>query len=151
MANEAKLQSFGHLGLVVKDADATAKRWESLLGIGPWRIRDLGGPLRMAEVTLGSVLIHLYAPKPDADKNLWADFLKTHGEGLHHICAVVDDVVAATKQLEAEGNKVIFLAEQLPESYVELSEPGHIIVELQTPRPTKASLSELENLQNTSG
>ena len=130
MANEAKLQSFGHLGLVVKDVDATAERWESLLGIGPWKIRDLRGPLRMAVATLGSVLIHLYAPKPGEEENLWAEFLNTQGEGLHHICALVDDVDAATKELEAEGSNVIFLMPGT-ESYVEIEEPGKIILELQ--------------------
>ena len=135
MANGVKLQSFGHLGIVVKDRDATIESWESRLGIGPWRTIDLSD-LKIGLARLGPVEIHLYEPvlpPPPGAKTIWADFLNTQGEGLHHICGLVDDVDAATKQLEAEGGKVMFLIPGT-ESYVEIKGPGGIILELQKTR-----------------
>ena len=64
------------------------------------------------------------------------EWLRTHGEGLHHICVLVDDVEAATKALEEEGGKVIFLTAgpgvepMRRESYVEIAGPGSITLEI---------------------
>ena len=46
MASGVKLDSYDHIGLVVKDCEATIGSWSSLLGIGPWTVRDvdIGGP-----------------------------------------------------------------------------------------------------------
>ena len=132
MASGVKLESFDHIGIVVTDRDAAVESWSSRLGIGPWKTVDLMD-LKIAVARLGPVGFHLYEPvlpPPPGAKTIWADFLNTHGEGLHHICGRVADVDAATKQLEAEGGNVLFL---IPgrESYVEIGGPGSVLLELQ--------------------
>ena len=96
-SHEFKLDSLNHIGLVVKDCDATMEAWSSLLGIGPWTVR--------------------------------ADFLNTHGEGLHHICARVGDVDAAVAKLVAEGGEVMVSTPGVF-AYVNIGGPGSVILEL---------------------
>jgi len=121
------LDSFDHDGVVVKDAEATAKSWESKLGIGPWRFSG-GGPLKLAHAKVNTVMYELLEPV-EGHKSLWADFLAEHGEGLHHIChkvADVDDAVA--KLVEDGGTKMIHMPGAM--AYVQIGGPGSIIIEL---------------------
>ena len=126
MASGVKLDSFDHIGLVVKDCDAAVESWSSLLSIGPWTVRDIGG-LKLAQATLGPVQFELI--QPVAAKSLWADFLNTHGEGLHHICGRVDDVDVAAAKLVAEGGEVM-IAIPGAMAYVDIGGPGSVILEL---------------------
>ena len=124
--DKLKLDSFGHIGLVVKDCEATTKSWSSLLGIGPWTIRDVGA-LKLAFATLGPVQFELI--EPVAENTLWADFLNAQGEGLHHICCRVDDVDAAVAKLVAEGGEVM-VSTPGTFAYVNIGGPGSVILEL---------------------
>ena len=142
MGSGVKLDSLGHIGIVVKDCEATAERWSSLLGIGPWQIAVVpGGNLKIGHAALGPIRFQLLesleeniAEDDPPARRLWLDFLNAHGEGLHHIAAYVDDVDAAAKELEAEGGKIMFLAPGR-EAYVEIGGPGSIILELNAKRP----------------
>ena len=131
MGSGVKLDSFNHIGIVVKDRDATAESWSSLLGIGPWTMAN-GAANKRARATLGPVQFQLL--EPVVEKTLWADFLNNQGEGLHHIAAYVDDVDAAARKLEAEGSKIIFLSPGR-EAYVEIGGPCSVILELNAKRP----------------
>ena len=126
MGDEVKLDSFGHIGLVVKDLDATTKAWSSLLGIGDWNVKDVGA-LKLAFGTLGSVEFELIEPVKEG--TLWADFLKAEGEGLHHLSGRVADVDAMVAKLVAEGGEVMI---HTPGTfaYVRTGGPGSIVLEL---------------------
>lgn len=126
MASGVKLDSYDHIGLVVKDCEATSKSWSSLLGIGPWTVRDVG-ILKLAHASLGPVQFELIEPLEE--KSLWADFLNTHGEGLHHICCRVDDVDAAAAKLVAEGGEIMVSTPSVF-AYVDIGGPGSVILEL---------------------
>ena len=126
MASGVKLDSYDHIGLVVKDCEATIGSWSSLLGIGPWTVRDVG-ILKLAHASLGPVQFELI--EPVAEKSLWADFLNTHGEGLHHICCRVDDVDVAAAKLVAEGGEVMVSTPGVF-AYVDIGGPGSVIMEL---------------------
>ena len=125
MGNEVKLDRFGHIAIIVKDVEAATKAWSSLLGIGPWKIMD-GGPVKLAHATLGSVQFEL--TEPVEEKTLWADFLNTHGEGLHHICFFVADLDDAVAKLVAEGGEVTLSNPGL--AYVKTGGPGSALLEL---------------------
>ena len=126
MGSGVKLDSFDHIGLVVKDVEATTKSWSSQLGIGPWTIKDVGDN-KLAFATLGSVQFELI--EPVKEKTLWADFLNTQGEGLHHLCVRVADVDDAVAKLVAEGGEVMI---HYPGAfaYVKTGGPGSVILEL---------------------
>ena len=127
MASGVKMDSFDHIGIVVKDCEATVESWTSRLGIGPWRVSDVGF-LKVAQASLGPVQFELLQPV-EGRPSLWADFLDAHGEGLHHVCSRVEDVDAAAAKLEAEGGKIM-IATPGRMAYVEIGGPGSVIMEL---------------------
>ena len=100
-------KKFTQIGVVVKDLDHSVKVLQEVFGIGPFRVVDwppaertdmqrfyYGQPgsftARMAFADLGAAELELIQPKEG--ESIWADFLRTHGEGIHHIRFNVDDV-----------------------------------------------------------
>ena len=104
------------IGIVVRDLDATVRRYVEDYGIGPWQIGEFdpesakdmheygqpversgrGAVTRFAIATIGQVMWELIEP---LDKeSIWARFLAEKGEGVHHIAVATpnfDDAVAA--------------------------------------------------------
>ncbi len=125
------LDTFDHVGIVVKDVKAAADSWASKLGIGDWRFTD-GGILKLAHARIGSVQYELLAPV-EGQKSLWGDFLAARGEGLHHICHTVADVDEAVAKLVEDGGNVMISTPKVF-AYVEIGGPGSVILEiLKTP------------------
>jgi len=92
------------LGIVVRDLEATVRRYEDDYGIGPWEFaridlgeandyREHGEPAersnRIAMATVGRVMWELIEPL-DED-SIWARFLAEKGEGVHHVAVATPD------------------------------------------------------------
>jgi methylmalonyl-CoA/ethylmalonyl-CoA epimerase len=92
------------LGIVVRDLEATVRRYEDDYGIGPWEFaridlgeanncREYGRPVersnRIAIATVGRVMWELIEPL-DED-GIWARFLAEKGEGVHHVAVAAPD------------------------------------------------------------
>ncbi|HEY90318.1 MAG TPA: hypothetical protein G4O07_00650 [Dehalococcoidia bacterium] len=122
-----QLDSFDHIGHVVKDCDATIESWTKLLGASNWTTRE-GGPLKLAWCQLGEAKVELLQPVPGT-KSLWADFLESNGEGLHHICVRVPDIDKAIASLVEQGGEVMISTPGVF-AYVNIGGPGSVIVEL---------------------
>ena len=112
-----------HVAVAVRNLDASIERYRELMGA------DLGGRevveeqgVEVAFLQLpGSACLELISPL--ADEGGVARFLDSRGEGLHHICMVVDDLEAALAALAdndvarvdevprrgAEGSRIAFL------------------------------------------
>jgi catechol 2,3-dioxygenase-like lactoylglutathione lyase family enzyme len=105
------------VGLVVRDLDRAVRTYYDEYGIGPWRIlkinpdlaqdltideRPAGYSMRVALAMIGDVQWELIQPLDD--KTPYADFLRTHGEGLHHVALAVDDFKQAGQALRAQGH-----------------------------------------------
>jgi methylmalonyl-CoA/ethylmalonyl-CoA epimerase len=98
------------LGIVVRDLEATVRRYEDDYGIGPWRFdridlgaandyREYGEPVersnRIAIAMVGRVMGELIEPLDE--ESVFARFLAEKGEGVHHIAVVArnfDETVA---------------------------------------------------------
>jgi len=128
-----------HLGIVVKDADKTSEFLSSLWGLGPWKAVDYAAPkeamlvgepfrLKLVYTKLGPVTLELL--QPIEGESIWADFLKTKGEGVHHIAFMVSDWEERVSQLKAQGGKMLVGAafQNSRWCYFETM-PGGIIVE----------------------
>src|SRR3712207_5299417 len=87
------------LGIVVRDLEATVRRYEDDYGIGPWRFdridlgaandyREYGQPVersnRIAIAMVGRVMWELIEPL-DEEGIYDARFLAEKGEGVHHV------------------------------------------------------------------
>lgn len=135
MGSGVKLKSVDHIGIVVKDLEAAKEFCSSQLGLGPWENWEIPGPGGVKGTLARSGGVGVQFIEPLTEISYHTDFLRTHGAGIHHFCVLVDDVDAATKELEENGGKVLFLhsaSEFEPiarESNVEIPELG-VILEL---------------------
>jgi hypothetical protein len=104
------------VAMVVKDLDEAVKRHWDLCGIGPWRIytfdpstvtdmvlddRPEQYAMRLALTTIGDVSWELIQPLDD--KSIYAQFLKEHGEGLHHVLFDVEDHNETIQYFQSRG------------------------------------------------
>jgi len=119
------------IGLVVDDVEEMSKRWEELFGISPWRITTISIPrdssidltkpitpskavlhgipmismdlhLKIAIAYCGDMQIELIEPLNGPGSH-W-DFLKIHGNGVHHLSfGPVDDHDQCITALQQEG------------------------------------------------
>jgi catechol 2,3-dioxygenase-like lactoylglutathione lyase family enzyme len=100
------------IALVVRDLDASLQVYEERYGLGPWQVHDVdpaadwdepshgrraAQPFRVARTELDGIGWELIQPL--SDHGTYAAFLRTHGEGVHHVSfdtpLPLDRVVAA--------------------------------------------------------
>jgi len=112
------------VSVVVRDIDTSMEQYWKILGIGPWdvytfnqdRVREFmlyGQPVKepfsffLALAHCGSMQFELI--QPVSGPSLYESFLKTKGEGLHHIKAEVreDEMAHTIEEFGQEGIEVI--------------------------------------------
>jgi Glyoxalase/Bleomycin resistance protein/Dioxygenase superfamily len=98
-----RLPGLFHVGWVVRDCAAAQEELSARLGAGPFRGageearfdqalvhgKPTSFALRIAFGALGGVLLELLEPLDDRSPH--AEFLASHGEGLHHMAFLVTD------------------------------------------------------------
>jgi methylmalonyl-CoA/ethylmalonyl-CoA epimerase len=95
-----------HVGIVVNDIDATLKTYCDQLGFRLMeRVEIPEQKVVAAFLDAGNSTIELISPT-DSDSGT-AKYLANRGEGTHHICYEVDDIVAALAELKAQGLRLI--------------------------------------------
>ncbi len=103
------------IGIVVNDLHAFTRELTRLFGIGPFRIFEWpldgvdpqatyhGQPgnfrLLLAFVTVGKIQIEIVQPLEG--QNIYSDFLRDHGPGLHHFRLTIPGFAATWEQLSA--------------------------------------------------
>ena len=111
-------KDFVQIGAIVEDVDRSIQVLSEVFGIGPWRIiswppagrtdmlkfyhgepGDFTG--RMAFAELGPIELELIQPL--TGQSIWADFLREHGPGLHHIRFNVDEMEPVVAALAQQG------------------------------------------------
>ena len=113
---DTKNKKINQIGIVVKDAHKTAKKYSETLGIGPWIFFDLSATdvifrnrkigdgksmVRIAMANLGRIQIELLQPL--YGEGTHADFLKERGEGVFGLSVFVSDFDAEVKALREKG------------------------------------------------
>jgi catechol 2,3-dioxygenase-like lactoylglutathione lyase family enzyme len=145
-----------HVGMVVKDAEATSRFFSEAWGVRPWVNWEysstaeemvLGKPftIRCWLARLGPTALELIEPV-DSPNSIWAQFLEEHGEGFHHLAyslPPVDRFTEKIRQLEAGGSRrlVHAMMKPLPTRpagnqwcYLQM-QPGGMVVELMSCLP----------------
>ena len=105
------------VGIVVRDLQQSIEQFRNVLGIDTWRVIDInpstardltyyGRPVKhgfkIALAMVGSIEVELI--QPIEGDNIYSDFLKKHGEGLHHLGHVkVQNLDEAIQVLEKVG------------------------------------------------
>lgn len=108
------------VAVVVKNLDESVKKYADEYGIGPWAIYDFnpetvkdmiirdkkeGYAMRIALCNIGNVQWELI--EPEDEKSIYAEFLREHGEGLHHVAFAVEDYDEAMKFFRSKGLKIL--------------------------------------------
>jgi methylmalonyl-CoA/ethylmalonyl-CoA epimerase len=119
---QPRLPELFHIGWVVRDCAAAQQELGARLGAGPFvsagnearfdQALVHGKPtpfsLRIAFGVLGGVLLELLEPLDDQSPH--AEFLATHGEGMHHLAYLVpdfDEQLAAIRGTRQEADLLI--------------------------------------------
>lgn len=126
-----------HVGIVVGDLEAAIPYYRDRLGmalVGQEEQPQAG--VRVAYFDAGTARLQLLQPNAPGPI---AGFLAEHGEGLHHICLLVDDIRAAVATLapDAEvaigiggfGRSTCFLPVTISGLRIELAERAPLQVE----------------------
>ncbi|NLD46911.1 MAG: glyoxalase [Clostridiaceae bacterium] len=132
--------------MVVDDLEAYIKRYEEDYGIGPWTViecnkdnisdmtvmgKKLDFAMRVAVCDFANTQFELL--QPTDDNNLFMDFLKKHGPGLHHVAFDTQGYDQTIEGLAARGYEVIQSGVDgtgLTFSYVDLNKDLGMVVEL---------------------
>jgi hypothetical protein len=104
------------VALIVEDLDQAVENYWKLFGIGPWHFYTYGKPLvkrmsyhgepseysmRIALSYLGPLRIELI--ELGEGDTVYADFVREHGYGVHHLGILVQDMEAALAEAAAAG------------------------------------------------
>lgn len=108
------------IAMVVKDCDAAVKKWADDYGVGPWKIYEFNPQtvndmiirgekvdyaMRLALCDIGGVQWELIEPKDD--KSIYAEFLKSKGEGLHHVAFGTSNYQETVKFYQDKGLPIL--------------------------------------------
>lgn len=95
-----------HIGIAVKDLDASNALFEKLLGEAHYKIEEVEAEgVRTSFFRSGPNKIELLEALHEASPI--AKFLAKRGEGVHHIAFAVTDIKAEIKRLQSEGFTVL--------------------------------------------
>ena len=141
-----KKEDYHHVGVIVRDMEKTIAYLTSI-GIGPFGIGD--GPLyvevqfkgelhgkpaewkvKISNAKVGDSELELL--EPCGGESALQEWLDTHGEGLHHIAYLVDDVRGEVEKLKKKGVEIITSAnlDGRGFAYVNTGVVGGIITEI---------------------
>lgn len=124
-----------HIAIAVKSIDATEKIYKDLgLTFAPEReiVEEQKVKTAFANIDVNA---HIELLEPtDADSTI-QKFIDTKGEGIHHICFKVPDVVAKTSELTEKGYRFIYPEPRLG--------AGGCLVNFMHPKSTGGVLIEL--------
>ncbi len=112
-----KVSELYQAGIAVHDLEKSIEHYQNTFGIGPWGImavdpstfsemtyrgRPVQHTFKAAFATAGPLQLELI--QPIEGDNVLSDFLKEHGEGVHHLGHVrVENLAQAIKTWEGEG------------------------------------------------
>ena len=100
------MQKVEHIGIAVKDIEASNKLFEKLLNRKPYKMEEVKSEAVITSFfDLGGVKIELL--QATAESSAIHKFIEKKGEGFHHIAYAVDNVNDELLRLKSEGFEAI--------------------------------------------
>ncbi|MGC2197990.1 MAG: methylmalonyl-CoA epimerase [Terriglobales bacterium] len=94
-----------HLGIAVKSLAAAKRIYEKLgLSVSPEETVEQE-KVRLVMVPVGESRLELL--EPTSEDSTIAKFIAKRGEGLHHVCMRVPDLVTAVEKLKKDGVRLV--------------------------------------------
>jgi len=98
------LENLYHVAIAVRDLEKAEELYQTALGLKVERrevVEDQGVRTSMLVPEKGGAAIELLEPLDD--NSPISKFLEKRGEGIHHICFLVDDIEATLNRLKDQG------------------------------------------------
>ncbi len=103
-----------HIAIAVNDLDEALRFYRDALGATVSERREVPAEgVEIAFLPMGETELELLRPL-DPENNI-AKAIEKRGEGIHHICVLVEDIEAAVAQLEAAGGRMATEIRQHPD------------------------------------
>ena len=102
------LENLYHVAIAVRNIGEAEKLYETALGLKVEHrevVDDQGVRTSMLVPEKGGTALELLEPL--SEESPISKFLDKRGEGIHHICFLVDDIEAVLERLKGEGVKLI--------------------------------------------
>ena len=132
-----KIKRIEHVGVVVKNVEASRRLWEDCFGIPLGSVEQFAErPVKLALYPVGESMVELIAGTTPDSKH--AKMVAEGKGGLNHICFEVEDIDEALSELKAKG---IPLIDEVPR----IGHAGCRIAYLD-PKGTEGCLIELAEL-----
>ena len=94
-----------HIAIAVKDLDGALGFYRDALGAAVGERREVPAEgVEIAFLPMGDAELELLKPL-DPDNSI-GRFLEKRGEGIHHVCVLVDDIEATAARLTSEGARM---------------------------------------------
>jgi methylmalonyl-CoA/ethylmalonyl-CoA epimerase len=128
-----------HIGIAVRDMEAGKRLYRDVFGLDLLFEEDVPTErVRVAGFDGGGLRIELLA-STDPEGPI-GRFIEKRGEGIHHVCYQVEDVVAALAHLESHGLRTL---DETPRAgaggcqvaFVHPKSAGGVLIELSQPPP----------------
>ncbi len=133
------MRKIEHLGIAVKDLEASSKLYEALLGKPSYKtevVESEGVKTMFFEVGQSKIEL-LEASNPESPI---AKFIEKRGEGIHHIAYDVEDIEKEIARLQKEGFQMIHStpkdgADNKKIAFLHPKSSGGVLVELCQEKP----------------
>jgi hypothetical protein len=144
-----QFDKLAQVALVVTEITKSMRNYWEQLGIGPWKVWDLG-PQCLTEMTLrgnparysfraavtyvGDVAFELVQPLEG--ESIFKEFLDEHGEGLHHLKYTTKDPESVLDDFKMKGGRILQSARMAEGAFYYLDTKSELgfIMELSTGR-----------------
>lgn len=105
-----KIKRIEHVGVVVRDVEASRRLWEDCFGIKLSGVEEFSDrPVKLALYPVGESMVELIAGTTPDSKH--ARMIAEGRGGINHICFEVEDIDEALAELKAKG---VPLLDQVP-------------------------------------
>jgi 4-hydroxyphenylpyruvate dioxygenase-like putative hemolysin len=107
-----------HIGYAVRDATATAQRYEKMIGatfrlMPEYNVVDQYGKPARLKVYYGAMAgLAIEIIEVETGNTPHSDWIRQHGEGIQHLGVYVPDVVEAAKKAVANGGRIDWIIPQ---------------------------------------
>jgi len=95
-----------HIGIAVKDIQASNELFEQLLGAAPYKMEEVASEnVKTSFFQTGESKVELLeASSPDS---AISKFIEKRGEGIHHIAFEVEDIYASMEEMRQKGFRLL--------------------------------------------
>ena len=100
------IKAVGHLGIAVKDIDASVKALSKILDFQPPAIKEFPEKqIKCAVVEVGGISLEFI--QDSSDEGMMARFIKDRGDAIHHFCLLTDNIENDVEALKERGIEML--------------------------------------------